>query len=122
MQIKPERRGSPRAGFNTEVTARFKGDTIECDAANLSENGMLLFPRRARVMLGQQIRLTFRLPRLSGSLTVEASVKRCEFVDGNIGWGVRFNRVAPRVRRMIRTYVFVGHGAVRDYDEHAALR
>lgn len=120
MQTQTERRAAPRASYDGEVTAMLDGGTIECDGANLSESGMLLHPRRARLALDRPIRLTFSLPRLSGSLTVEATLQRCEYADGRVAWAVRFTRVAPRIRRMLRTYVVVGHGAVQDYDEQAA--
>lgn len=116
MTTVPERRRTPRAPFGGKVAARVDGTVVSCVGGDLCESGMLLYPRRARTVFGQPLRLTFTLPRCSKPITVEAWLKRCQLVGGRVAWAVEF-LAPPQIRRKIRTFVFVGHGAVRDYDE-----
>jgi hypothetical protein len=46
---------------------------------------------------------------------VEGVVVRVTTLDCWANWAVRFTHVRPKIRRILRTFVFVGHGEVREF-------
>lgn len=115
-----ERRYAPRASFIAPVTAQLGSELVEGLGSDLSESGMRLYPQSARVPFGQPLLLSFALPAVPGRVTVRAELTRCELRDDRTVWAVVFRGVAASVRRMLRTYVLVGHGRVIEYDDAMA--
>jgi hypothetical protein len=112
----PERRRAPRAHFYGPVIIRFGRLKILCRGNNLSESGMrALSIKRNRFLLGKRVRVHFTLPGCSGWIAIDAKILRQDHVDGYPALGMQFVHSFPKVRRLLRTFVFTGHARLLDY-------
>lgn len=113
-----ERRAVPRTRYCGEVVASITGDVIICSGIDLSEKGISFSgPARlpARMARETHIVLTFKVPKLRRWLVLEGVVVRVSTDGRRTLWAVRFTDLLPRIGRILRTFVFVGHGEVREF-------
>jgi c-di-GMP-binding flagellar brake protein YcgR len=115
--VNPERRASPRARFTGAVFVNTLRQELSCAASNLSETGMLLYPSREPLVdVHQPLKLKFTLPKLYRWLAIDATLVRRDTVHfQRPAWGVQFQSVTDEDRRVLRTFVFSGHGEVREF-------
>jgi c-di-GMP-binding flagellar brake protein YcgR len=112
-----ERRRTPRVAFEARIQLwTEEGGAYRATGRNLSELGMLLHTSTDRVAASDQpLRVTFRLPQVETPLQVQAEVVHIREEGRSVAIGLRFLMVTSLIRRMLRTYVAVGHGQIRDY-------
>ena len=115
--VNPERRASPRARFTGAVFVNTLRHELSCAASNLSETGMLLYPSREPLVgVNQPLKLKFTLPKLYRWLDIDATLVRRDTVHfQRAAWGVQFQSVSAADRRVLRTFVFAGHGEVQEF-------
>lgn len=111
-----ERRRAPRASFNGPVIIHLGRIKLLCRGNNLSERGMrVLALNRNPSLLGRRVRVNFSLPGCSRWITIDAKILRQDLVDGCHAIGMQFVHLFPKVRRILRTYVFTGQAQLIDY-------
>lgn len=111
-----ERRAVPRAQYNGEVVASISGEVVVCKGIDLSEKGMAFSaPTKSMEAGAARVVLMFTLPKQPRYLVLEGVVVRVSALDRCASWAVRFSHVRPKIRRILRTFVFVGHGEVREF-------
>lgn len=102
-----ERRAGPRVKY-TGVTIADAGDKqLTCVAGDLSEGGMLLYPRElSQTRVGMPLQVTFTLPKVDRWIKVEATLQREAIVRDRYAWGIKFTEVSTDDLKVVRDYVF----------------
>ena len=100
-----ERRTAPRAEYTGITMVRSAGEDIPSVAGNISECGILLFPKVKPRTFDPALELTFTLPNQTCWYTVEGRLVHQSRVRSQLAWGVRFLDPPRLIRNAVREFV-----------------
>lgn len=100
-----ERRSAPRAEYSGITLVRAGREDIPSVAGNISESGMLVFPKVKPRSFDPALELTFTLPQQTCWFTVEGRLVHQRRVKSQLAWGVRFVDPPSVIRYAVREFV-----------------
>ena len=108
-----EKRLFPRVRFAGIAVVRTERDEISCVAGDLSESGMLVYPRGTTAPpIEPDLKVNFTLPIAQQWIEVEGTVVRETSVglSRRPAWGIQFIYVPREVQALLRRFVESYHG------------
>ena len=106
-----EKRLFPRVRFAGITVVRTERDEISCIAGNLSESGILVYPRGTlEPPADPDLKIHFTLPIAQQWIEVEGTVVRECRVNRRRAWGIQFIYIPKEVQVLLKRFVDGYHG------------
>ncbi len=98
-----ERRDSRRASISGRIIVHNRGDVTYADGINISENGLFFESQKEAFKMGEEVKVTIQVREFTRPYNARGIVTRhSSDPDWLIGYGIRFERLDPRLRDEIK--------------------